>query len=315
MSRTSRIEEQVSSYAPILLFVFARPEHTRQSLDALSRNHLAIQSDLIIYSDGARDGTQKMAVDEVRELAHSVRGFKSVKVIERKTNYGLARNISEGVTEACQQYGKVIVLEDDIVTSPYFLSFMNGALDRYEKVPDVWHISGWNYPIEHTDLGDAFFIRIMNCWGWATWSDRWKYFEKAPDKLVGNWNKKTIKRFNLDGVNDFWAQVLANHRGEKSTWAVFWYASIFENGGLCLNPTGSLVLNIGHDGSGENCGTTSIFASVDLADHNMILPANIEESSLAVERIRAFYKRTPPRTLQRVQRRIKTIWGRISSRG
>lgn len=297
------------------MFVYARPEHARQTLDALSRNHLADQSDLIIYSDGARDDAQRKVVNEVRTLAHSVCGFRSVKVIERETNYGLARNIAEGVTEACQEYGKVIVLEDDIVTSPYFLSFMNSALDRYEKVPDVWHISGWNYPIDPTDLGDAFFIRIMNCWGWATWSDRWKYFEKAPDSLVSSWNKRKIKRFNLDGANDFWAQVLANHRGEKSTWAVFWYASIFEHGGLCLNPTESLVLNIGHDGSGENCGTTNIFGSVDLADRHMILPTIIAESAVAVERIRAFYNRTPPQILQRVQRRAKTIWERISSRG
>jgi len=76
------------------------------------------------------------------------------------------------------EYGKIIVLEDDLLTSPYFLKFMNEALEYYKNEKKVWHISGWNYPINNEGLDDVFFWRTMNCWGWATWADRWQYFEK-----------------------------------------------------------------------------------------------------------------------------------------
>ena len=124
-----RIRNTVS---PILLFVFARPEHTKRTLDALAMNELAGESDLIVYSDAARNEKEAVFVNQVREIVLNAQGFRTVTVIERQSNYGLARNIIEGVTDICKQYGRVIVLEDDLVTSPEFLTFMNDALDHYE---------------------------------------------------------------------------------------------------------------------------------------------------------------------------------------
>ncbi|WP_426993726.1 hypothetical protein [Methylomonas sp. CM2] len=143
--------------APIVLFAFARPEHTRITLEALSANSLASQSDLIVYSDAARSLEEEIKVTKVRSLAHNIRGFRSVSVIERETNLGLARNIIEGVTDVCNRYGRLIVLEDDMITSPYFLTFMNSALDKYYDNKTVWHINGWNYPINPEGLSDTFF--------------------------------------------------------------------------------------------------------------------------------------------------------------
>jgi hypothetical protein len=290
--------------SPIVLFAFARPDHILRTLEALAANVLADQSDLIVYSDAARNESEAVKVRAVRDLVNAASGFRSLTVIERETNYGLARNIVEGVTEVCKHYGRVIVLEDDIVTSPHFLSFMNAALDRYADDPCVWHVSGWNYPIDPEGLGDAFFWRAMNCWGWATWADRWEFFQKDPQCLIESWDEEKIKRFNLDGAHDFWGQITANQAGNLDTWAIFWYATIFENGGLCLNPARSFVSNIGHDGSGENCGGSDLFTVNQFGQKFNDLPECNEELTLAVQRIKAFYDDMQPSFSQRVIRYV-----------
>ncbi len=302
----------VECYAPIVVFVFARPEHTRLTLEALAANTLASESELIIYADAARTQSETEPVQQVRKLIRDIKGFRNISIIERETNYGLARSIIEGVSEVCEQYGRVIVLEDDIVTSPAFLSFMNAALDRYADESRVWHISGWNYPIDPKGLGDTFFWRAMNCWGWATWDNHWKYFKKDAQQLIKTWDRQKIKRFNLDGCHDFWRQILNNSTGRQNTWAIFWYASIFEYDGLCLNPTQSFVNNIGIDGSGENCATNKLFIASQLCEKVGELPANYEESMLAVQRIKLFNKSMQETLPQRVYRRIRKFFLRHS---
>jgi hypothetical protein len=294
---------------PIVFFAHSRPEHTHSALEALASNAMADQSDIIVFADGPRNEFEAGKVRTVREIVHAVRGFKSVRVVERECNYGLARNIIEGVTSVCASYGRAIVVEDDIVTCPQFLEFMNKALTRYAEEPRVWHISGWNYPIDPEGIDDAFFWRVMNCWGWATWSDRWKHFQKDPQRLIDSWSRKKISSFNLDGAHDFWGQVKANHSGVINTWAIFWYATIFEHDGLCLNPSRSLVRNIGHDNSGEHCGASEEFSSEPaLANGELILP-DIDESTMesepAVQRIKAFYRQISKPLLKRLMRRAK----------
>ncbi|MDR5886701.1 hypothetical protein [Vreelandella janggokensis] len=278
--------------APILLFVYNRPMHTWQTLEALKKNHHASESDLVIYSDGAKSSEEASRVTEVRDYIKSVNGFKSITCIERNDNWGLAANIIDGVTDVVQRYGKVIVMEDDILTSPAFLSFMNQALDFYEEKKKVWHVSGWNYPIESKGLGDVFLWRAMNCWGWATWADRWQYFEKKPETLVKIWSDEEKSSFDLGDSGVFWSQVEANVTGKINTWAIFWYATIFQNNGMCLNPVTSYVANIGQDGSGVHCGESSGYRSQDLCLANKLdLTTDYKESELAVNRILEFYKR------------------------
>ncbi len=280
----------IMTLAPIVLFVYARPMHTQRTLAALAVNALADQSDLIIYADGARGKQDADAVMAVRAIARAATGFRSVSLVERTANYGLACNIIEGVSETLRAHDRVIVLEDDIVTSPAFLTFMNEALVRYKEDACAWHISGWNYPIEPSGLEEAFFWRVMNCWGWATWSDRWLHFRKDARRLVETWDEQTIHRFNLDGAHDFWAQVTANHNGAINTWAIFWYATVFENHGLCLNPARSFVENIGLDNTGENCIKDNDFYT-RLSNHEVeLFPPCFTESECATNRIAKFYK-------------------------
>jgi len=276
---------------PVILFVYNRPWHTRQTIDSLKKNELADSTELIVFSDAPKNEKAESQVKEVRDYLKTIEGFKSVKIIEREHNWGLAASIIDGVTEVVNEYGRVIVLEDDIVTSPVFLQYMNQALDFYADKKDVWHISGWSYPIESEGLGDAFLWRGMNCWGWATWSDRWKHFKKDPEGLIKNWTSDDQKAFDLGGTGVFWPQVLGNATGKLNTWAIFWYATIFQNKGLCLNPTVSYVDNIGHDGSGVHCGNDTSHLSAELCQKESInLPTDIFESKLAVSRIIRFYK-------------------------
>ena len=182
---TRKINNSTYPLAPIVLFTYNRPLHTKQTVQALQKNYLASESELYIYSDGPKDKNATEKVREVREYIKSIDGFKKVTIFERDKNLGLANNIISGVTKIVNEYGKIIVLEDDIVTSKYFLKFMNEALEIYMNEKKVWHISGWNYPLDKDGLGDIFLWRGMNCWGWATWSDRWCFYKKDLNKIFG----------------------------------------------------------------------------------------------------------------------------------
>ena len=276
--------------APIVLFCYNRPDHTRQTIEALQKNELAKESELFIFSDAAKNEDAVEKVNEVRRYIKAINGFKKVTVTERGKNWGLADSIIDGVTKIINEYGKIIVLEDDLVTSPYFLKFMNEALEFYKNEKKVWHISGWNYPIKTDGLEDVFFWRLMNCWGWATWSDRWSYYEKDINKTIKEFSQLDIKKFNLDGVENFWQQIILNKEGKINTWAIFWYATIFKQNGLCLNPTQTFVENIGHDASGVHCGESCSFSG-DLSLNNHIeLTGRFEENEISVKRIQDFYK-------------------------
>jgi len=164
--------------APIVLFVYNRPRHTRQTIEALRKNELAGESDLFIFSDAPKNEEMEEKVKEVREYIKNIDGFKKVTVIEREENRGLAKSIIEGVTKIVKEHGRVIVLEDDIVTSPYFLRFMNDALEFYKGQERVMHISGYVYPIETDGVDDTYFVKPASCWGWATWGRAWSSFKK-----------------------------------------------------------------------------------------------------------------------------------------
>jgi hypothetical protein len=294
--------------APIVLFVYNRPWHTQQTIEALQRNELAQESELFIYADAPKNSEAQKGVDEVRSYIDTLKGFKKITIVKREKNWGLANSIIDGVTSIVNQYGKIIVLEDDLVTSPYFLRFMNDALDFYENNKKVWHISAWNYPIDKKGLDDVFLWRVMNCWGWATWADRWQYYERDIDKTVAQFSRNDIKKFNVDGVENFWGQVLLNKKGVIHTWAIFWYATIFKHGGLCLNPTQTFVENIGHDGTGEHCSQNESFKSDISYQKTLNLQANIEENIEVLRRIKAFFKAQKKSFFYRVINKISRIF-------
>ncbi|PMM04232.1 sugar transferase [Vibrio breoganii] len=307
----SKDTDRANEFAPIIIFVYNRLSHTKQTIEALQKNQYAAQSDLFIYSDAPKNVDTEAQVQEVRNYISSVAGFRTIKIVERDINLGLAANIIDGVTEVVNQYGKIIVMEDDIVTSPAYLSFMNQALDLYEHDTKAWHISGWNYPIERDGLGDTFFWRVMNCWGWATWADRWQYFDKNPRRLIETWNKQKRFHFDLDGSGIFWQQVTANASKEIDTWAIFWYASIYENSGLCLNPSHSFVKNIGNDGSGIHCDDSRIHNKSNATLCNkqeLIFPENVIECSLAVKNIKDYNRKSKPLFIIRLINKLSRVF-------
>ena len=295
--------------SPLVLFVYNRPWHTQQTIESLQKNELAKESELFIYSDAPKNETDVLKVNEVRKYIRSISGFKKIIIIKRNKNWGLANSIIDGVTKIVNDYGKIIVLEDDLVISPYFLKFMNEALEFYKDEKKVWHISGWNYPIESDGLEDTFLWRAMNCWGWATWSDRWSYYEKDTQKIATQFSKEEIKAFNIDGYyRDFWAQVKDNRDKRIDTWAIFWYATIFKNSGLCLNPVNTFVRNIGNDGSGENCISYDIYQKELNHRDDIRFIISKSENKLALAKIKLFYKQNPYKLMDRIKSKLKRVF-------
>ena len=210
-------------------------------------------SEIYIFSDCHKNKIDQPLVNSVRKYLKSIKGYKKINLISRKENYGLARNIINGVSSVIKKRKKVIVLEDDIIVSPNFLEYMNDSLIRYQNNKKIWHINSWNYEIrDHNVEYNAFFTRHMNCWGWATWEDRWKYFEKKPDKILKKFNKEKIFRFNIENNLNYYSQLKRNKDGKLNTWAIFWYANIFLKNGLCLSPLKTLSKNIGFDDHSEH---------------------------------------------------------------
>ncbi|WP_432821219.1 sugar transferase [Trichloromonas sp.] len=301
--------------APIILFVYNRPEHTRRTIEALQANALAAQSVLTVFSDGPRSPVEQESVAEVRAYLRNVRGFERLTVVEQEKNLGLARSIIDGVSTALAEADRVIVLEDDIVTSPCFLRYMNDALEFYREEERVMHVSGHMFPVASDDLPQSVFLRPASCWGWGTWARAWRHFAKDPEILVRKFDSGMKKSFNLDGAYDYWSHVLLNRRGRIDTWAIFWYASVFLQGGLCLHPARSLTDNIGHDGSGVHCHPTEAFQVNLSAGAVTEFPKEIIEHPEALMRVQAFYRSQRVSLWQRVVRKGRKMLDHYDFRG
>ena len=251
--------------APIVLFAYNRPWHIHQTLESLKKNELANQSDLIIFSDAARKSTDTAPVQEVRRYIKTVKGFNSVNIIERTNNFGLANSIIDGVSQVINEYGNVIVLEDDLVTSPYFLKYMNDGLRYYENAEDVISIHGYIYPMNDV-LPETFFLRGADCWGWATWKRGWALFERDGKKLLNELQSRHAEyEFDFNGSYPYTRMLRNQISGKNNSWAIRWHASAFLRNKFTLYPGQSLVQNIGHDGSGTHCGSTDALTIEQLA--------------------------------------------------
>jgi len=249
--------------APICMFVYNRPYHTQQVINSLKKNHHADESELYIYSDHAKSREHESKVNEVRDFIKQISGFKMVYIIERQVNFGLRRNITDGVSAILAQKGKIIVLEDDLIVSPHFLSYMNSALQIYENENKVMHIAAHIPPLNMDKDFTSFFFNVTTCWGWATWERAWKHYNNDSKYLFQTLRKKGKSYyFDVDGSYPYMEHLEKNVHGMLNTWAVRWYASVTLSDGLCLHPASSLVSNIGLDGSGENCGIDDHFEQI-----------------------------------------------------
>ena len=260
--------------APIVFFAYNRPGHTRQTLEALSKNRLAGNSSIYIFIDGPKPnaGAETIAnLEEVKKVVAEKQWCKEVQIIASETNKGLLRSIVNGVTKTINEFGKVIVLEDDVLVSPGFLEYMNDALDFYEHTDKVMHISGYSRPdLQAAAIKDpTYFFYHTSCWGWATWKKSWDKFNADPLAVKKALSAKgNIRKLNMDGTFEFFWGLKAIVDGRFQSWNTIWHSVVFLNNGLCLHPTQSLVSNIGHDGSGVNCEVDEEFGKNDiLADH------------------------------------------------
>ena len=237
--------------APVLITAFNRDFHFNETLKELSKNDEAKNTCLYISIDGWIDEEDKKKQENIIKFAKKYSNkYLSLKIQQQSKNLGLSKNITESITNIINQHGKIIVVEDDIIVSRAFLKFMNDSLNYYEKKKKIWHIAAYNIVNDKKKLNEIFLLRLMNCWGWGTWKDRWFYYEKNPKKIIENFSKQQINDFNLCATNVYWDQIIDNYEGTINTWAIFWYATIFKNSGLCVNPWFSYTKNIGFDGTG-----------------------------------------------------------------
>ena len=294
--------------APIVVFTYNRPEHTLRTVDALLNNPLANDSDIIIYSDSARTTNHQNAVNEVRNYLSTITGFRSIKVIHRDKNLGLAESIIQGVTEVLQESEKVIVLEDDMVVAPYFLEYMNEALDQFVDDDRVISVHGYVFPVD-IKLPEAFFIQGADCWGWATWRRGWEIFEPNGQFLLDELMRRhLIQEFDYNGAYPFSNMLKDQVKGANDSWAIRWHASAFLAGKLTLYPGRSLVHNSGNDGSGTHCGTSD---SMDIKLSETKINLNniaVESSRIGREAFEIFFRQSQKSLLHRLLEKAKCMF-------
>jgi hypothetical protein len=296
-----------SSNAPIALFAYCRPAHTRQTVSALKKNGLAAESDLFVFSDAAKDSTVAAAVQEVRSYLRTIDGFRSVSIVERATNMGLANSIIGGVTSVCAAHDRVIVMEDDLVTSSGFLRFMNEALNLYRDDEAVASVHGYWYPIEE-EMPETFLLRGASCWGWATWGRAWRLFEPDGSKLLKELRRQELTElFDLEGAKPYTSMLENQVRGKSDSWAIRWHAATFLANRLQLSPHRSLVNNIGFDWTGTNCSDDEAFAVSVAKDPPSVRRIVLEENAHARAALIRYFRRTRRSLAARAISRLRRV--------
>lgn len=299
--------------APILLFIYNRPEHVRHAIASLQQNELAAQSQLFIYSDAAKDEESRDAVEQTRRFIRSIGGFASITIIEREENWGLARSIIDGVTTQLNRFGRVIVLEDDLIVAPHFLRFMNDALETYKDEPRVGHIQACDFT-QDTTLPATFLIKWTGSWGWATWDRAWKHFNPDGKELLRQLEERNLTRtFDFNNTYGYTRMLRRQIEGKNNSWAIRWNASLFLADILSLNTGRSLVQNTGFDGSGTNCGGGGLYQS-NLWTKPLPVEkiAPVEESMTGRKAFERYYHRTNcfmAKAIRRIKRTLKGDFG------
>lgn len=305
----------MDNLAPIVLFVYNRPDHTRLTLEALAKNTLANKSELYIYSDAAKNEKGVNKVLETRTYIESLRDkilFKSVTIIKAQKNKGLANSVIYGVSEIINRYGKVIVVEDDLVTTTDFLSYMNEALDFYREDSSIWSISGYSFKMKTPESysHDIFYSYRASSWGYATWADRWNtvdWYVKDYDDFKNNRYKR--RKMNRGG-RDMARMLDLQMTGKIDSWAIRWCYEQSKQDKYTVYPIYSRVKNIGLDGSGthskQNKKNTRWDSLLNTSERNVVF----EYLSIDKRIMRVFKKRYGTVTssiLGKVKRVIKKI--------
>jgi hypothetical protein len=266
--------------APICLFTYCRLSETIQTVTALKENFLASESQLIVFSDGPKDNEiSRKKVEAVRAYLRTIEGFKSIEIVESIQNKGLANSIISGVSKVVEKYGKVIVLEDDLLTSKNFLDYMNQSLDFYESNSRVLSISGFSFPecVPTSFPYDVTFGYRASSWGWATWKDRWSVVDwKVSDYELFKKNIFKIIRFNRAG-SDLSLMLKRQMHGKLNSWAIRFCYHQFKYEMVDVYPKVSKIKNIGFGMDAENCDLNDFESNLDLSDsRRFIFPLEVK---------------------------------------
>ncbi len=269
-------------FAPIVLFAYNRLDHLRLTIKFLKKNKEISNTDLIIYSDGPKNKSDKVNVSRVRSFLKKISGFKKKKIIFRVKNIGLTNNIVNGINQTFRKYNKAIIIEDDILVSNVFLKFMNTNLIMYNKNENVASIHGYCYPIKFKKNNEeTFFLKGADCWGWGTWKRAWKEYNNNSKYLIN-----FIKSKNLQREFDFnysypYLEMLRLTEKKNHSWAIKWYASAFIKNMYTLYPKKSYVRNIGNDGSGTNSSVQKKFYTNNLNNKVSFKKVEIRDNNKA----------------------------------
>lgn len=267
------------SLAPVIVFAYNRPELLEKTLNALKQNELADQSIFYIYCDGPKSNAtseQLSSVFETRKVARSKQWGKEVHVIESSQNKGLGTSIISGVTEVIEKYGKAIVVEDDLLTSPFFLHYMNQCLEHYESRKSVFSISGLSRPYPERFFPreypyDVYVSLTHHPTGWATWSDRWAQVDwNAYNYRLLQTDPNILQAFKRAG-NEMWDQMVLCKEKGRNIWSVLFYLAHFENHAISICPIVSYIEHIGWGPDSTNCpGDGAAWRHERLADKRNI---------------------------------------------
>lgn len=230
-----------------------------------------------MFSDGPRTEDAKADVDATRKVLHDwAKSFKA-RVIEQPFNLGLAKSIVTGVSKLCKQYGRVIVVEDDLIVSPDFLHYMIQSLDYYEKEEQVMQVGGYTLSAPSDIETDAFLLPVTTTWGWGTWQRAWQYFSWKPSDLeTAKLDEEWRKLFDLSGTCTFTSMLEDRLAGRNDSWGILWWYAVSRQNGLVVYPSQSLVWNGGFDGSGIHCGSGDFLQQGDVPnDLDAMLPASL----------------------------------------
>lgn len=274
--------------APVILFVYNRPEHTIKTIEALSKNEFAKESPFFIFSDAAKNEKSSERVRAVRDYLGTLKEkkyFKSLTITEAKINKGLAKSVIDGVSEIINEYDKVIVLEDDLITTPDFLTYMNDALNYYNNLDKVWSISGYNIPIEFPeDYKSEVYYSYRGCsWGWATWKNRWNQVDWDVKDYAEFKKSKNLRNQINRGGRDMAYMLDAQIEGKIDSWAIRWCYSQSKKNSLTVYPVKSRIKNIGLDGSGTHSGVSS--------HYNLEIDKNIKKCNFSNPELNEFILR------------------------
>ena len=293
------------------LYTIAR--NLKRTVEALKKNVLASESELYIYSDAPRTEEDNNNVAQVRKYIRTITGFRNIHITEREHNWGLAKSIIEGVSSQIAIHGKVIVLEDDLITAPYFLKFMNDALEMYKDDEKVGHIQGCDFT-QDTSLPDTFFIKWTGSWGWATWERAWKHFNPDGKALLRQLEERKLTyKFDFNGKYGYTRMLRRQIEGKNNSWAIRWNASLFLDDMLSLNVGKSLVQNEGFDGSGTNCGGGGLYASnLYMNELKVERISEIKENDSARMAYVRYYARTNSFWAKAIRRIKRTLKGDFS---